>query len=73
MIILAVKENNVVYAYNEKRELCLQENGELHGYTNSNVAIKRNNCIYIYNEFGSLIAEFPKDFVDTHNIVGLSL
>lgn len=71
MIILAVEENEVVYAYNEQRKLFLQERGKLHGYTCKNVAIRRNKSIYVYDESGTVIAEYSKDFIDTSNIAGI--
>lgn len=73
MIILAIENNNVVYAYNERKEVCLQINGKLHSYTCYNVAIKQNKCVYIYDENSTKIAEYPKDFIDVSNIAGVIL
>lgn len=73
MFILANESNGYVYAYNEKCEKVLKEQGKLHQYTDRTVAIVRGSSIYIHNDQGNLIAAYPRDFVDTSNIIGVVL
>ncbi len=70
MIIFAINNGGIVYAYNEKKERIIDEKGTLYNYTDSTVAIERNNSYYIYDDKGCLRGTYPKDFVDTSNIVG---
>ncbi len=73
MIMFAIKNKGIVYAYSESKELIIKESGNLYNYTDNTVAIERNNTYYIYNDKGSLICSYPQDFVDMSNIAGMMI
>ena len=68
MIVIALEQENRVYAYNEKKENILNEIGALHNYTDSTVVITRGNTKYIYNCTGELLGKYPYDFISDDNI-----
>jgi len=71
MFILAVENKGRVYAYNEKKQECLNVSGELKGYTCKTVAVQQGENIYIYDLDGQKIAQYPSDFIDLSNIAGI--
>lgn len=73
MFILAVNNNERVYAYNEQKQECLNVFGKLQGYTCETVAVKQGENIFIYGTNGQKIAQYPKDFIDLSNVVGVVL
>lgn len=73
MFILAVENKGRVYAYNEKKQECLNVSGELKGYTCETVAVKQGDNIYVYGIDGEIVSQYPKDFIDFSNITGIVL
>mgnify|MGYP004496513541 CR=1 FL=1 len=70
MIIIAVQENDCVYAYDENSKRIINESGTLYNYTDRTVTIIRNDVKYIYDCSGKILKKYPNSFVDTDNIVG---
>lgn len=70
MIVIALEQDNRVYAYNEKKVNILNEAGKLHNYTDNTVVVTRGNTKYIYSCTGELLGKYPYDFIKDENISG---
>ena len=71
MILLAVCQNEYVYAYDHNGKNILTQKGQLHNYTDTTIAVKNGEQYDVYDENGSKIATYPCDMVNMSNIVGM--